>query len=88
MLYPDQNCGWGHLQSPEAVACHGRTLQAFPRSKKKLLKRLQSPLWKRTGAAVQDGCAQVNITARENGVVYFEVKAVEDKSDRGYCYKE
>lgn len=54
---------------------------------KKLLKEAAKPFVEADRAAVQDGCAQVNITARENGVVYFEVKAVEDKSDRGYCYK-
>lgn len=54
---------------------------------KKLLKEAAQPFVEADRAAVQDGCADVNITARENGVVYFEVKAVEDKSDRGYCYK-
>ncbi|MFQ9638821.1 MAG: hypothetical protein ACLR0F_19630 [Eisenbergiella sp.] len=34
-----------------------------------------------------DGAAEVCLTVRENGVVYFEVSAVKAGGDRGYCYK-
>lgn len=36
---------------------------------------------------LEDGMADVCITVRENGVVYFEVSPVKAGGDRGYCYK-
>ena len=54
---------------------------------KKLLKEGARPLVEAQRKELEDGMADVCITVRENGVVYFEVSPVKAGGDRGYCYK-
>ncbi|WP_252979925.1 GH39 family glycosyl hydrolase [Eisenbergiella tayi] len=54
---------------------------------KKLLKEGARPLVEAQRKELEDGMADVCITVRENGVVYFEVFPVKAGGDRGYCYK-
>lgn len=56
------------------------------KEQKKLLKEGARPFVEADRTAVKDGLTEVCLTVRKNGVVYFEVKPVEGKSDRGYCY--
>ncbi len=88
MLYPDQrhSKGWGATCNPLKLWHAMGEPSSLSEEQKKLLKEAAKPFVEADRAAVQDGCAQVNITARENGVVYFEVKAVEDER-QNCCYK-
>ena len=54
---------------------------------KKLLKEGARPFVEADRKKLTDGAAEVCLTVRENGVVYFEVSAVKAGGDRGYCYK-
>lgn len=60
---------------------------SLSKEQKELLKAADRPLIEGDLIIVQDGQAKVELTVKENGVVYFACQSVTIKSDRGYDYE-